>query len=403
MVFLPNQPKIVEPESMFKHAPTSSITARETVKVLPANGTSFSAGQQITIEFPAVQQLDVANSYLSYKIKTTAGKLVTNNSQAWISRARLSDGRSTVIFDIQNYNKLNGIMELLMAHAQYRTNVGDILEGCNTDTVTTAQRRCCQILGGVLDNNSQFFPLKYTQGAILDLWVESLANATTDGATALTISDVSYVCEFVTLDQAYTAGFEQAFLTTGIKYNMDSYTTSQTTINSSSVNKQITESIKSLKSVYAIQQQADDNIDVYRQARLKTVQFKYANRYHPAQSLSGEDGASEILKETMKAVNLSGDVSWDINLKKAEWTDAADDDDDGQKFIIGMNFEKSPNSAQSGQDVTRAPLTVALTYNTTGDATAKNKSPNAVPITLTTFCHYDQLLVFSSNGTQVFY
>ena len=404
MVLHPNQNKAVELGAQYRLPTTSSIVSRNQVKVLPSNGTSFTQNQQITIEIPSVGFLDCAQSFLSFKIATAAGKtLVANNSQAWIERVRISTGRNEILCDIQNYNLLNGVLETLMTHKTYKANAGDVLEGTSTTDVTTAQRRCIQLLGGVLDNNGTYFPLKYTNGLIVDIFVASNAKATSAGDSALTISDVSYVCEFLQMDPQYTAAFEQQFLTTGIKYAFDTYTTSQTTINSTNVNKQITENVRSLKSVYAVQQQATDALNVYRQARTASVQWKYGSTYVPAQAISATDGGSEMFKATMAAVNLSGDQSYDIDINKASWSDVADGAGEGQKFIIGQNFEKSPSQSMSGSDVTKQPLSVALTYSTEDEANKTNKNPATTAVTLTTFVHYDSIAIFSAQGTQLVY
>ncbi len=405
MVLHPNQNKAVELAAQYRLPTTSSIVSRNQVKVLPSNGTSFTQNQQITIEIPSVGFLDCAQSFLSFKIATAADKtLVTNNSQAWCERIRISTGRSEILCDIQNYNLLNGVLETLMTHKTYKENAGDILEGLDTATVTTAQRRCIQLLGGILDNNGTWFPLKYTNGLVIDIFIASDLQSTSDAAGAVTISDVSYVCEFLQMDPQYTAAFEQQFLTTGIKYAFDTYTTSQTTINSTNINKAITENVRSLKSVYAIQQQSGDKLNVFRKARCASVQWKYGSTYVPAQAISGTDGGAEIFKATMAAVNLSGDQSYDIDINKASWDDEADTTvalQEDAKFVIGQNFEKSPSQSMSGSDVTKQPLSVALTYsaNVAGNNSAKNPATTAV--TLTTFVHFDAIAIFSANGTQM--
>ena len=172
MVLFPNQSKSVETGAQYKLPSTSSIVSRNLVKVLPSNGTSFTASNQITIEIPSVDFLDVSGSFLSFKIKTDASKtLAADNSQGWIERVRISTGRNEVLCDIQNYNLLNGVVETLLSHKTYKENAGDVLEGTDTTDVTTAQRRCIQLLGGVLDNNATFFPLKYTNGLIIDIFI----------------------------------------------------------------------------------------------------------------------------------------------------------------------------------------------------------------------------------------
>ena len=405
MVLHPNQNKAVEVGAQYRLPTTSSIVSRSTVKVLPSNGTSFTQNQQITIEIPSVGFLDNQASYLSFKLSTDADQtLVEDNSQSYIERVRVSTGsRNEVLCDIQNYNLLNGVLETLMTHKTYKEGAGDILEGTNTTVVTTAtapsQRRCIQLLGGILDN-ATYLPLKYMQGVTVDIFLSSDA---TCGATGLTISDISYVCEFLQMDAQYTGAFEQQFLTSGIKLAFDTYTTSQTTVNSTNVNKQITENVRSLKTVYTVQQQSTDPINVFRQARTKSIQYKFAGSYIPAQAINAENGGAECFKETMKAVNLSGDQSYDIDITKDEWSDdknLVDQTGFGKKFIVAINLEKSPSQSMSGSDVSKNPLSVALTYQ--ADIFGA-KNPATTAVTMTNFVHYDAIAVFQANGTTIIY
>jgi len=409
MVLLSTQQKSVEIGAQYKLPSTSSIVSRNLVKVLPSNGTSFEQNNQITIQIPSVNFLDVSGSYLSFIIDTAATKtLVSDNSQAWIERLRVSSGNNEVLYDIMSYNILNGITETLLSNKIYKENAGDVLEGTKTVNTRvlqtgekTGQRRCIQLLGGILDNNSTYFPLKYTNGLIIDIFVASDSKVSTEG---LKISDVSYACEFLEMDSQYTAAFEEQFLTTGIKYAFDTYTASQSTITTTNANKQITENVRSLKTVYAVQQIAADKINVFRQARLKTILWKYGSIYVPSQALSGEFGAAEILKETIKAVNLSNDQSYDVDIGvtgDSGWSDTWDNA--STKFIIGQNFELSPSQSMSGADATRKPLSVQLTYSESG-VTQFNPAKDAdSAITLTTFVHYDVIAIFGPSGTQLVY
>lgn len=401
MVLHPNQSKAVEVGAQYRLPTTSSIVSRSTVKVLPSNGTSFTQNNQITLEIPSVGFLDNAASYLSFKLSSTQDEtLVIDNSQSFIERVRISTGRNEILCDIQNYNLLNGVLETLMTHNQYKDNAGDILEGTNTTVVTTAavpaQRRCIQLLGGILDN-ATYFPLKYTNGLIVDIFLSSDA---TCGAAGITVSDVAYVCEFLQMDAQYSMAFESQFLQGGIKYSFDTYTTSQTTVANTNVNKQITENVRSLKTVYAVQQQAADPINVFRQARTKSVQWKYGSVYMPSQAVSCEDGGAEAFKECMKSVNLSGDQSYDVDITKAQWSDDGNVANNGKKFIIGQNFELSPSQSMSGADATKKPLSLALTYNA---STGNNPNPATTAVTLTCFTHYDAIAVFGAQGTQIIY
>ena len=431
MVLHPRQTKSVETSAMYRLPTTSSITSRKCVKVLPSNGTSFTQNQQITIELPAIGFLDNLNSCLSFDLSATTGEtLLTNNSQCYIDRLRISTGRNEVLVDIMEYGKLNGILETIFSHQDYTGNVGGILEGtgelANAITPTlnavaydgnanpvvagvagwAKSKRCIQLLGGILDN-STYFPLKYTNGLIIDIFIASDTKTTCAG---LTLSNVNYICEFLTMDGQYTANFENQFLTSGIKYSFDTYQTSQTNITTANFSKQIVENVRSLKSVYAVQQYADDKDNVFRKARVKMIQWKYGADYIPSQAVNAENGGAEPLKELVKAVNLSGDNSYDINMTPTDWDDslsvqtaAAAYTITGKKFIIGQNFELSPSQSMSGVDATKKPLQVSMTYSANMGATEAKQPASDNAVTFTTFVHYDVIAVFSAQGTQVIY
>ncbi len=416
MVLHPNQRKAVETNSMYRLPTTSSIVSRKCVKVLPSNGTSFTENQQITIELPAIGFLDNLNSCLSFDLSAgTTETLLTNNSQCYIDRLRVSTGRNEVLVDIMEYGKLNGVLEAIFSHETYTDNVGSILEGTGTSTADTRSitptvtntyaktRRCIQLLGGILDNTT-YFPLKYTNGLIIDIFIASDAKTTCAG---LTLSNVNYICEFLQMDAQYTANFEQQFLTSGIKYSFDTYQTSQTNITTANFSKQIVENVRSLKSVYAVQQYAADKDNVFRQARVKTIQWKYGADYIPSQAVNCENGGAEPLKELIKAVNLSGDNSYDINMTYTDWTDEESTgtgaDTHGKKFIIGQNFELSPSQSMSGVDATKKPLQVSMTYSADIANTDAKQPAGDNAVTFTTFVHYDVIAVFSAQGTQVIY
>ena len=407
----PQSKSVPEPQARYSAPPRSSIVSRKTVKILPSNGSSFTSGNQISISIPPNSWLDMNNTYLSYLIKTSAGELSTN-SQCWISRLRISTSNSNqTIVDIQNYNILHAIMEQITARKTYKENAGAILEGTNNSAVSTTNlRRCIQLIGGIFDN-STFFPVKYCDGINVDLWVESSdsvcgqVGGTT--VTGVTVSDVSMVCEFVDFDSVYTKIFEQKFLgedgvVEGIPYAFDTFTSSRTTINGTSASKQITENVRSLKSLFAVQQETGDVTTTFRQKRLSSVLYKIGNTYVPSQAISAEDGGAEIFKELMKALNISGDVGYGIDCTPVNWSDFTDPADSAStnNFILGQNFELS-QVAQSGANLNSQPLSIQLTYGANGATNTDNPATTACE--LITFAHYDAVLNLTSTGATLDY
>ena len=415
----PDSRSVPEPAARYTAPPRSSIVSRKTVKILPSNGSSFTAGNQISITIPPNSWLDTRGTYLSYLIKTSAGELSTN-SQCWISRLRCSSSiNNQTIIDIQNYNVLHAIMEKVTARKTYKENAGQILEGTNNNSASTTNlRRCIQLIGGLFDNDT-FFPVKYVDGLQVDLWVESsdavMGKVGGTTVTGVTVSVISMVCEFVDFDPTYTAIFEKRFLgenggAVGIPYSFDTFTSSKTTINGTSASKVISENVRSLKSLFCVQQQTGDKTDTFRQARLSSVLYKLGNVYYPSQAISTTDGASEAFKEMQKALNVSGDMAYSIACTPAQWSDFTDIADQtdltagdyelwNNSFILGMNFERS-EVAQSGANIHTNPLSIQLTYGADGSNT---KNPATTAIDLISFAHYDAVLTLTSTDINIDY
>lgn len=415
------QQSVGEPQARYSAPPRSSINSRKSVKILANNGSTFTSGSQVSFHIPPNSWLDTSNTYLSYLIKSTGGELSTN-SQCWLNRLRISTSNSNqTIVDIQNYNILHGLMEQITARDTYRNNAGDVLEQTGDVTVgaaaitksTTNTRRCSQLIDGVF-SNATFFPVKYCDGLNVDLWVESTpAICGVVGGTAVTevtISDISFVCEFVDFDSYYTQSFEDKFLgkltgkPAGIPYSFEGWTSSRTTINGTSASKQITENVRSLKSLFAVQQQSGDVTTTFRQSRLASVLFKLGSTYYPAQAISAEYGGAECFKSLMQALSVSGDVGYSIQCTPAQWSDFGTlgdvaDNATNNKFVIAQNFELS-NVAQSGKNLNSNPLSIQLTYGADGSNT---DNPASTAIELISFCHYDVVLTLRSTGVTIDY
>jgi len=413
----PNQKRTVGAKSQYRLPSVSSITARTTTKILPSNGNSFNGGQQCTIELPATSFLDCQNSYLScvttlVNATGSSNQMMDDNSAAFIDRVRISDGRNQVLTDIQNYNILNGVIETVFASKDYRENAGQIIDGIGGGATLRkaqaedGQRRCLSLIGGILDN-ATYFPLKYTNGLIIDIFFSSAAvcSSAAAGTNTLTVSDVSFVAEVVEMDAAYTQGFESAFLSGGIKYHVPTYVSSTTALTSNNENKQITENLRSLKTIWAVMKTDATDIntvttntgtETFRQKGLQEYQFRWGNTYVPSQAVKCTDGGGEAMKELIKGANLSSDVSFDGIINSSNYT--TDFSGTGDKFIIAQNVEKDPHHAQSGIDSNKKSLSVSLTFST-----SDGERPSAKQGTLYTFAEFDQIVIFTPQGSAVIY
>jgi len=413
----PNQKKSTGPKAHYRLPSVSTIVSRTTTKILPSNGNSFSGGQQCTIELPATHFLDCQNSYLSCVTKLTnatanSEQMMDDNSAAFIDRLRISDGRNQVWIDIQAYNVLNGVIESVFASKDYRENSGQVIDGIGESDALRklkaagGQRRCLSLIGGILDN-STYLPLRYTNGCIIDIFfsLPAVCSSAALGSNTLTISDVSFVAEVIEMDAAYTQGFESAFLNGGIKYHVPTYVSSTTSLTADKENKQITENLRSLKTIWAVMKTNDTDInnetnnfgtECFRQKGLQSYQFRWGNTYVPAQQVLATDGGGEALKEMIKGANLSSDVSFDGEINSGNYT--TDFGGTGTKFIIAQNVEKDPHHAQSGIDSNKKSLSVSLVFSTTD-----GQSPAAKQGTLYTFAEFDQIIVFDPQGSSVIY
>ena len=129
--------------------------------------------------------------------------------------------------------------------------------------------------------------------------------------------------------------------------------------------------------------------------------YKLGNVYYPSQSISTTDGGAEAFKELQKALNVSGDMAYSIECTPAQWSDLGDvaDTASNNKFILGMNFEKS-EVAQSGANIHTNPLSIQLTYGADGSNTT---NPASAAIDLISFAHYDAVLTLTSTDINIDY
>lgn len=127
--------------------PTQSVKVKkQTVKLVPKNGSTFSAGNKIIrIEFPADNYLNVLNSVLQFDLKLSGTKtdivgigLQQGGAQNLIKRLRIMYG-SLVIEDIQDYKTLVRIFTEAGVSEDYMSSTGTLLDGMHTSKTSGSE------------------------------------------------------------------------------------------------------------------------------------------------------------------------------------------------------------------------------------------------------------------------
>jgi hypothetical protein len=114
--------------------PTQATKVTKSVVKLPTkNGSQFTGGQVMRIEFPADNYMNVLNSYLVFDVgvdKSSATRMAfqRGGAQNLIKRLRIMYG-SLVIEDIQEYKTLVRIFHECAIPQDYRESAGSILDG----------------------------------------------------------------------------------------------------------------------------------------------------------------------------------------------------------------------------------------------------------------------------------
>lgn len=130
--------EIVPWQAQYAFPVQATKVQKQIVKLPPKNGSTFTSGQIIRIEFPADNYLNMLNSVLQFDLSfSTLGTRVQfqqGGAHNLISRLRILYG-SLVIEDIQNYSTLVRMFTELGVQGDYVKSSGGILDGMYTSTV----------------------------------------------------------------------------------------------------------------------------------------------------------------------------------------------------------------------------------------------------------------------------
>lgn len=162
-------PEIVPWQAQYQYPSQSNKVRKQTVKLVPKNGSTFSQNLITRFELPADGYCNMLNTSLSFDVTTTLNaftigaddgshhtalsalpflSLPRGGAHNYIKRLRIMYG-SLVLEDIQEYKTLVRILTEVGVNTSYQAASGSILEGHSTGSMRPAQNPF-QVLG---DNN----------------------------------------------------------------------------------------------------------------------------------------------------------------------------------------------------------------------------------------------------------
>lgn len=397
---------IVPFPARFSYPGQATPAVKTTPRINPKSGSNFDPGSVIRIEFPAQGYVNPRNTTLSFDVVLTAAASPTsvyarfqNNIQSVFSRARLLYG-STPLEDIIDYNVIvrnltewtgaplfsdqnsitDGIGSQTILQGQGATSFSSIvghtrqsqIQGISRATTNDASNNAIGVVPNVSGTNTTTNatgPLKrysvqlafglFTQDKLIpvkfmasQLAIElTLANAvdcifgTSDCAATYQLQNVVLVPEIMEFDAAYDAMFLKGMADGGVPIKFSSWHTYSFGLSgTASVNLQIQERSRSVKSIFTVQRAApgaytmDTHGGLYSQGPLESTdatalhtlqqyQYRIGGRYYPAapvqcSTVSGgtsSNGASEAYVELGKALHTLGDFRLSTSLTPARW------------------------------------------------------------------------------------
>lgn len=245
------------------------------------------------------------------------------------------------------------------------------------------------------------------------------------GATFVTTADTSdkspigyfldniyYVAEILEFDSTYDAAFFQGMATGGVPLKFSSWHTHQHILNGNSPILTIQERARSVKSAFAVIRTRKDQTpstflsDPYwtyagtatssttywgeAGAGIDEFQWRIGGRYFPSQPVKCANGGAEALMELQKALNLLGDYSLATPITVHNWYAPKG------VFTIAGEFEATNGLEMSGINAEElADLALVIKLNTAANFT---NATDGGYMYLTTFVHYDSLLIIRPNN-----
>lgn len=226
------------------------------------------------------------------------------------------------------------------------------------------------------------------------------------------LDNIYYVAEILEFDSTYDAAFFQGMATGGVPLKFSSWHTHQHILNGNSPILTIQERARSVKSAFAVIRTRKDQTpttflsDPYwtyagtatssttywgeAGAGIDEFQWRIGGRYFPSQPVKCANGGAEALMELQKALNLLGDYSLATPITVHNWYAPKG------VFTIAGEFEATNGLEMSGINAEElADLALVIKLNTAANFT---NATDGGYMYLTTFVHYDSLLIIRPNN-----
>lgn len=370
-----------------------------------------------------------------------------NGGHGLIKRLRVLYG-GMVLEDIQEYSTLAKIMYDTTVTTDYMSGVGQLLEGSYQPRLTQRHENgnfqeeytvikdplglgegqsfikrqiVLHCLSGLLDS-AKLFPLKWmaAQFAIeIELTTDAdyyVCSPYLPYTPSYTVDNCQMIAELHDFDSSFDYAFMTGLKSTGVPIKFSSWHWHSHPLQSLT-QAQIHERARSIKAAFSVirETQADKGVEsnlFYHNLNAKYTagdilqsispcyvsefQYRVGGRYHPAQPVDCENGASEAYLELAKTINNLGDFQFSPNITPENWSFHYNESGtDATKFIMAMEFENKdvfPDtiSGINGEEQSDINLTVK-TSGTLDSSLAKNKQ-------LWTFINYDALLVIRDGN-----
>lgn len=393
----PSDEEVVVPWNARYSFPSQANKAvKLTPRIPPKSGTTFTPGQVMRLEFPAQGYVNPQNTTLEFDVTLTdfsggtqyAQTRFQNNIQSIFSRVRLLYG-ATPLEDIINYNvivraltewtatnqnntidqcsiaegiggvvvgtdgsatKNFGLVNVRQAYIQGIDNSGGTGAATNFGQAGTkfgtvyATRRYQVNFALGLFTQSKLIPTKFMASQLaIELTLESAAGAlvciigSSVGTTPPTysVTNVNLIPEILEFDASYDAMFLKGLREGGVPIKFSSWHTYIfSTGGSATMNLQIQERSRSVKSLFAVQRKGTQSIYSDSGALLfssvgsmQNYQYRIGGRYFPAAPVQCttvvggaiSNGGAEAYIELQKALNQVGDYRLSTSCNTLRW------------------------------------------------------------------------------------
>jgi len=375
---------------------------RKFKRFTPQNATTFSPqnNNSIVIDIGPKGWLDPREVELSMEVQTVGGDNVTLATliSCIFRRIVVRDFAGTTIEDIDGYNILDRILVEAFSSADYKGNYLNTIAGYGTNLSATSWTRfsfplhCLGLLGGGV---SKYFPLKWTSGIQIEIFLEDLAQVTavtsgTSPASDYQVRNVMLLAPIVTMSPAYDATVAQVIKENGLVFYYNSWSRSGLDlVNSTDALYNLNFPDRYLKNILVVQRLTSDidgiaDVDKtgkFAKNNLTEYQFDLNGEAYPQFPIDCQGNAPQAYNMLYKSMNLFGNASMG-GINRSQYND--------KTFIIGMDFETSMlnEKAVSGLDTRSVNNKVGL----------RLKHSTYTAAQLQAFAHVDRAIVLKENG-----